>query len=176
MQSIDPGEASAEAGHVNDWSAGGVTVTVAVVDCPSTAAVRTTVCAVLTGFAPDTNCVDVAPAGTITEGETGIAALSLDRLTIKPSVAGAVRVAVQLRLLPPRMVVGEQIKEVSHPCAWTVRVAVVVTPPAAAEMVALPAVTPAVTVKPALEAPDATVTEDGSVTTLLFVDRATTTG
>ena len=122
------------------------------------------------------NVALVAPAGTVTLPGTVAAELLLDSVTCAPPAGAAPSsVTVPVELLPPVTVVGFTASEVRRTLGITVRVAVRVTPPYDAEMVAdVDEVTTLVLiVNVALVAPAATVTLPGTVAAELSLDSVT---
>jgi len=112
---------------------------------------------------------------TLTEAGTLKLALSSLTVTVRPPVgAGAVRLTVQVASPGVRIVAGAQLSPLI-PMGARVRVAVAVPPPAVAEMVAvvLDVTASVVAEKPAVVAPNGTVTDGGTVADGLLLDRVT---
>ena len=125
------------------------------------------------------NVADVAPAGIVTDaGTRARVALLLLSVTVVAVVDARLSVTVPVELVPPRTDVGFRLSALNVIGAWlTVRVAVFVTAPAVAVMTALVVALTAVvvTVKVAVDAPAATVTDEGKAAATLSLDRLTTT-
>jgi hypothetical protein len=121
---------------------------------------------------------DDVPANTVTLAGTVAAALSLDRLTKAPPVgARPVKVTVPVEeIVPPTTLVGFKVKEKSV-AGFTVKVVVCATSAVAVMRTGVDDPTPSVvTVKLAVDAPEATFTLDGTVATaVLPLDNATVT-
>jgi hypothetical protein len=126
-----------------------------------------------TGLVVIGNVTDVLPAGIVTEPGTPAEGELLDRSRANPPLgAGPLIVTVQLDDVPPMTVVGLRLTEVTTG-ASTVTVAVFVTCPSVAEIVAvtLEATASVFTVKVADVAPAATVTADGTVASGELLDK-----
>ncbi|MFN7987706.1 MAG: hypothetical protein U0529_09555 [Thermoanaerobaculia bacterium] len=151
--------------------AGADTVRVAVFDTPPAVAVSVTVALMPTGFVVIAAVVVFVPGATVTEAGSVAAFVSLlVSVTVVP-VLGAfpVRVTVSVAPVPPVTLVGETLAAFIAG-AVTARVAVFVTPLRTALITALALVGwgTVVTVKVFVFAPEATVTDDGTVAAALF--------
>ena len=115
--------------RLTEASAGGLTVSVAVL-VPFEVAVIVTVCCVLTAAVVMVKAALVAPAGTVTLGGTATEALLSERPTTTPPVAAAaLRVTVPVDEAPPVTDVGFTLTESSvGGGGLTVSVAVWFTP------------------------------------------------
>ena len=123
----------------------------------------------------DVSVAVVAPATTVTDAGTVAELLLLERLTKRPPVGAAWEiVTVPVEELPPTTEVGLIVTDETVG-ALTVNVAVWVVlfaVPVIVEMV-LEATATVVAVNVAVVAPEATVTEFGTVTEVLLLDRLT---
>lgn len=156
--------------------AGATTFRVAVRFTPPAAAVSVAVWSDVTAATAAVKVAVVAPAETVTDPGTLTLPLLLVIVTARPPVpAAALKVMVQAELPGAFTLAGEQDNPESCPGATSESVAVRVTPPAAAVMVAdwLVATVETVAVKFAVVAPAGTVTEDGTVTLELLSDVVT---
>jgi len=161
---------------VSAVTVGGLIVNVAVADLPLAVAVIVAAALVDTGTVVTVKVALVAPAATVTEAGTVALALLLDRLTASPPVGAALEiVTVPVEDAPPITVVGANASAEAVG-AVIVRVAVWEVAFAVAVIVAvvLAATAFVVTVKVADVAPDATVTEAGTVAAALLLVRLTT--
>ena len=114
------------------------TVSVALFLTPPAAAVIVAVVDVDTAPATSTNVALVFPAGTIMDAGAVTAMELLDTSTATPSSGAAeLKVTVALACCPPETDVGLIDKAVTFTGGWMDRLAVRVTPPAAAVMVAV---------------------------------------
>ena len=125
-----------------------------------------------------TNVADVAPAGIVTDATTlARVALLLRNVTVVAVVDARLSVTVPVELSPPRTDVGFKLSALNVTGAvLMVNVAVLVTIPAVAVIVADDAALTAVvvTVNVAVDAPAATVTLAGTVADALLLERLTT--
>ena len=145
-------------------------------DAPFSEAVICALVSVLTVAAVAVNTALAAPEATVTEAGTVTFALLLDRLTgSPPTEAAAVNFTVQLLVPAPVSDAGLQLIPLNASAAFTVTAAVAVAPDALAVTVTLCNVEalPAVAVNVALVAPEATVTEAGTVSAALLLLRLT---
>ena len=124
------------------------------------------------------NVADVAPAGIVTDAMTlARVALLLRNVTVVAVVDARLSVTVPVELSPPRTDVGFKLSALNVTGAvLMVNVAVLVTIPAVAVIVADDAALTAVvvTVNVAVDAPAATVTLAGTVADALLLERLTT--
>ena len=124
------------------------------------------------------NVADVAPAGIVTDaGTRARVALLLRRVTVVAVAAARLSVTVPVDETPPRTDAGFKLKALNVAGAWlTVSVAVLVTAPAVAVIVAVVAAFTdvVVTVKVAVDAPAATVTVAGTAAETLLLANVTT--
>jgi len=130
-----------------------------------------------TGIVDAANVAVVAPAGTVTDGGTEATCGSpLASVTWAPPLgAAALRSTVPVAWLPPSTVEGLMAKETTVSTGEIVRVAVCVTPPSDAEIVAatVDVTVDVVTMKVALVAPAGTVTVPGTTAAGLLLTSTT---
>ena len=122
------------------------------------------------------NVALVAPAATVTlAGSLSKALLSVSVTDRPPAGAARLSVTVQVALPGAVKLAGVQVRPLNCGRGDTVTVAVCVTPPALAVTVTVwvAATEPAVAVKFALVAPDPTVTEAGTGSAALLLDKFT---
>lgn len=146
----------------------------AVLEEPFADAVMTAVAEAVTVLAVAVNVAEVAEAATATEAGTTRTELSSERVTERPAAGAApLRATVQVVLAPEASVVGEQVTEFTVIVASgpSVRVAVWDAPFSDAVTTAdwLVETVPALAVKVELEAPAATVTEVGTVRSVVLL-------
>ena len=147
-------------------AAGAVRANANVREPPFRLAVNVAFVSLATVAAVAVNVAVVAPTATVTDPGTLAAPLSLDNATLAPPVgAAALRVTVQLLVPGVATVAGVQLRLAGCTNGLSVMVAVRLTPPAEAVIVAVvePATVPAVAANVALEAPAETVTVAGTV-------------
>lgn len=147
---------------------GGLTVSVVVLVTPLLAAEIVTLVEAATGIVVTVKVAVLTPAATVTVAGTLAAALLLESvMTLPPEGALPVRVTVPVVDTLPKTLLGLSETE-DTAGAWTVKVAVLVTPPVAAEIVdvALEVVGKVVIVNSAKVALAATVTVVGTVATV----------
>jgi hypothetical protein len=158
--------------------AGAVTVTEAVLEVPFRVAVTVTAWLVVTVPAVAVKLAVVAPDATVAEAGTVNAALLSEIATaVPPAGAACDMVTVQVELAPEAMLAGVHASDdtVTGVGAVTVTEAVLELPFRVAVTVTawLVVTVPAVAVKLAVVAPDATVAEDGTVNAALLSEIAT---
>ena len=177
VQVEEPPEATVFGEHASVVTvATGETVTEAVAELPSKEAVRVTAVDVVTVPAVAVRVAVVAAAATVTEAGTVRAALLLDNATEDPPVGAAWdKVTVQVDEPPEVTVFGEQAKVVTVVFGDTVTEAVAELPfKEAVNVTAVDVVAvPALAVNVAVVAPAATVTDAGTVSAALLLDKAT---
>jgi hypothetical protein len=157
-------------------------VITSVCDTPSDVAVSVAFCEALTADAVTLKVAEVAPAATVTEAGALRAVLLLDRVTTKGLVAAALRDTEQVLICAPvsdwvphespaSFAAGSEVGEAGD----RVITSVCFSPPAVAVSVALCEVltADAVTLKPAVVEPSATVTEAGGRSALLLLESKT---
>ena len=163
-----------------DTTRTGLTVIVAVLDTPLRVAVIVKDDAVVTALVVIVKVADVAPAATVTLAGTVPMVVDEDaRVTTAPPVGAAlVNITVPVTGTPPVTAVTTVVRvDKTAAGGVTVMVAVPVDPLVEAVMVAFVLATtdPAVTVKVAVRAPAATVTETGTLATAALLDERFTT-
>lgn len=155
----------------------GFTVTVVVAEVPLSDAVIVTNCGVATDSPVTVKVVEVVPAGTVTVAGTPAEVESeLVRVTTSPDgPALPLRATVPLTVVPPTMVDEARPTELM-PAVVTLSVAVELTPPEPAVMIAVTFVETAVVVmgKVAVVAPACTKTEFGTTVEGSLLDNETT--
>lgn len=145
-----------------------------VLAAPFAVAVMTAVAEAVIVPAVAVNVAEVADAATVTEAGTTRMELLSERVTERPD-AGAepLKATVQVVLAPEASVVGEQVRELNviAACGPRVRVAVWEAPLSDAVRTAdwLVETVPALAVKVEVEAPAATVTEVGTVRSVVLL-------
>jgi hypothetical protein len=145
-----------------------------VLAAPFAVAVMTPVAEAVTVPAVAVNVAEVAEAATVTEAGTTRVELLSERVTKRPDAGAApLKATVQVVLAPEASVVGEQVRElnVTAACGPRVRVAVLEAPLSDAVRTAdwLVETVPALAVKVEVEAPAATVTEVGTVRSVVLL-------
>jgi hypothetical protein len=158
--------------------AGATKVSVLVAEVELAVAVTTAVASAVTALTVAANVAVVEPAATVTDAGSETEALLSERFTAVPPVGAATdKVTVQLDVPAALKEVGVQLRELTVGTTGAVRAmeAVRLTEFAAAVTVAvLPVVmVPAAAEKVAVVAPDATVTEAGTVRLALLSERVT---
>jgi len=154
-----------------------VTLTAAEAEAPFAVAVIVTGVAAETAAAAAVNVAVALPAATVTEAGTVRAALLSEMETSNPPAAATLfKPRVQVVAVPENTVAGEQLSVEGMIGPRRLRVALAVTLfRVAVSTAALSVVTvDTVAVKPAVDAPAATVTDAGIVTKALLSVRATT--
>jgi hypothetical protein len=150
-----------------------------VFETPFALAVKVAVTLVVTAATVAVNAALVAPAGTVTAPGTTTEGLLLERLTARPPVGAAeLSVTVHASVPAPVNELAVQLKAFTTglACADSCRPNVFETPPALAVKVADPLVVTAATVavNATLVAPADTVTEPGTTTEGLLLERLAT--
>ena len=124
------------------------------------------------------NVADVADAATLTVAGTVRRELLSERVTERPAEGAALlNLTVQVLSAPEASVVGEQVREVNVTVVGGVSVRVVVVDAPFSEAVTmadwLVETVPALAVKVEVEAPAATVTDVGTVSSVLLAETVT---